>query len=431
MPRGKSSWTKDQIDDLILMRSTGRASAFIAEKLGKTDKEVRHKLSGLKRRKKNSFVPGVNPPLVQTTLEDDTAKSDAGHLQRSYASLMTKYQAALKANSAVNQLVADIKSVAPLSYSATPRIQSFRKPGKSSAQSALLLFSDTHIGKFVEPSQTLGMGEYNFDIFLARLKYLEESTTSILANHTTTEIEELVICMLGDMLDGALNHGVEAGQKTTLFSQYYNGAHAIAQFLRALSTRVPKIRIKTVVGNHTRWATQRKMPTENRYSNLDQFLYALIQALVADIPTIQFPLDAQPFSIFEVQNHVFQASHGDHLRGGDGGMGIPSRSYAREISARAQLLAKNGQRQINYYLSGHLHREISLPHTAGSCLVNGAFVGLDGYGLTENFAAVDPSQRLVFVHPKHGLTAEYGLSLKWAKVTEKPPYTIPAGFPVV
>jgi hypothetical protein len=302
--------------------------------------------------------------------------------------------------------------------------------GQSTPQSAMLLLSDTHVGKVVLPSQTLGFGVYNFDVYLARMKYLEESILSILENHTTMKIEELVVAMLGDMLDGALDHGVEAGQRNTLFTQFYMAGHATAQFLRVLAAHVPKVRIKTVVGNHPRWKNQHKMPTENRYSNLDMFYYAFVEALTKDIPNIKWSLDAQPFTIFEVQGFTFKAAHGDHWRGGDKALGIPNHAIGRELSTTAQLFAKHRQQAPHYYVSGHLHRDIQLPHALGVVTINGGFPGLDNYSLANNFNPVDPMQFFFFVHPKFGKTAEYRLALKFAEVTDRSPYVLPQAFPI-
>lgn len=366
----------------------------------------------------------------QTSYDQDLVRVNDASLSRAYAALQQKYEKALKANSAVNQLVDNIVACAPKSYQTAPAIRTARKGSGETPQSAMLLLSDTHIGQVVDPAQTLSYGGYNFPTFLARLKYLEESVISIIENHQVAVTEELVIAMLGDMLHGALVHSVEAGQKNDLFTQYFMGAHAVAQFLRSLAAHVPTLRVKTVVGNHPRWGTQHKMPADQRYSNGDQFFYALIQALVRDIPNIDFPLDKQPMSLFEVQNFRFLALHGDTLKGG-GTAGIPALAYAKEVSARTQMFAAMGERPINYYISGHIHKPVSLPHTSGACLTNGAFVGADGYTMSAAFVPVEPQQRLFFVHPKHGITAEYCLSLKWASVSEKVPYVLPPGFPIV
>jgi hypothetical protein len=138
----------------------------------------------------------------------------------------------------------------------------------------------------------------------------------------------------------------------------------------------------------------------------------------------------QPFSLFTVQGFTFHASHGDHLRGGDKALGIPNHAFGRQLSTTAQLFAKHEQQAPHYYVTGHLHRGIQLPHALGEIIVNGGFPGLDNYALAENFNPVDAMQRLLFVHPKFGRTAEYPLSLKFAEQHDTPPYTVPAAFPI-
>lgn len=385
---------------------------------------------GLSKARTNNQSETDKKGLQETSYAQDQDFSSTDLWRKRFTTLAAKYQRALHENSVTQQLVAEIKDVAPLSYTAAPLTAPSQPRSSGHAQSAVLLFSDTHIGQEVDPKQTLGFGDYNFELFLARLKYLEESTISIIENHTRVQVDELVVAMLGDMLHGNLQHSVEAGQHVTLFQQYYAGGHAIAQFLRNLAPHVSKIRMKTVVGNHTRWGTQRKMPTENRFSNLDMFLYALVAALVKDISTIEWSLDMQPFALFDVKGFTCKAFHGDHLRGGDKALGIPNHAVGREISTTSQLFAKHGRQAPHYYFGGHLHRGIQLPHAQGEVIINGGFAGLDGYGLMENFNPVDPMQRLLFMHPKYGRTAEYPLSLKFAKVTETRPYTLPKEFAI-
>jgi len=375
-----------------------------------------------------SAAPATPKPLEhEPDYTADQERAAAMHWQTRYKQLKGKYEKILHESTVIDSLVTDIRSLAPTSYSSAPAVIKNRTTSGTS-QSALLLFSDTHVGQTISPDQTLGFGEYNFSVFLSRLKYLEESVISILENHTTTKIDELVIAMLGDMLHGALNHGAEADQQVTLFEQYYSAGHAIAQFFRNLAPHVPVLKIKTVVGNHTRWMNQHKMPAGNRFSNLDMFLYALTEALTSDIKNIEWDLNKQPFSVFTIQGHVIRASHGDHLRGGDKSLGIPNHAIAREISATTQLFAKHGQQAPHLYVCGHLHRSIQLPHALGEVIVNGGFPGLDGYALAGNFNPIDPTQRLLFVHPKYGRTAEYTLSLKFAEKFEEPPYAIPGNF---
>jgi hypothetical protein len=415
----KKFWTDEQIA-LLKSDETNRE---IAKKVGRSFEAVRQKRGQLGLLKPRAAA-------IERTYEEDRESASADLWRKRYNELAAKYKRAQHENSVVDQLVSEIRDLAPTSYTSAPAIRNVRPRAKSQSQSAVLLFSDTHVGKVVLPEQTLGFGRYDFPTFLAMLKYQEESIISILENHTTMQIDELVVCMLGDALDGALLHGVEAGQRNTLFSQFYNAGHAIAQSLRILAAHVPGVRVKTVVGNHTRWANQKRMPTENRYSNLDMFLYALVEALTKDIKNIQWDLNTQPFSIFEVQGFVFHASHGDHLRGGDKALGIPNHAVGRQISTTTQLFMKHGKRAPNYYVCGHLHRDIKLPHALGSVMINGGYPGLDNYSLAESFNPTDPMQRFFFVHPKYGVTAQYELSLKFAEVGDAPPYTLPGNFSI-
>lgn len=415
-------WTPEELEVL----KSDLSDAEVAEMVGRSRSAVRARrwADGITR-------PGTAPSSpAATTYTEDKEKATSGVWQRRFKELEAKYKKAVEENGVIAQLVAEISDLAPRSYSPLPPVQKSERRKHSTPQSAVLLFSDTHVGKVVLPSQTLGFGRYDFPMFLARLKYMEESVISILENHTTMQIDELVVAMLGDMLDGALLHSVEGGQRNTLFSQFYNAGHATAQMLRILAAHVPKIRIRTVVGNHTRWQTQKKMPTENRFSNLDMFFYALVEALTKDLKNVHWDLNTQPFSIFEVQGFTFHAAHGDHLRGGDKALGIPNHAIGRELSTKAQLFAKHKRQAPHYYITGHLHRDIKIPHALGDVTINGGFPGLDGYSLTENFNPVDPTQKFFFVHPKFGKTAEYTLSLKFAEPGKNPPYTLPGNFPM-
>jgi hypothetical protein len=367
---------------------------------------------------------------VHVGADEDRAAANESYWKDQYHRLKKDYNILVPGVAAVDRLVENVLDMAPLSYDPAPKNYPKLSPKAKHAtpESAMLLLSDTHVGKIIRPEQTLGFSKYNFDVFLSRLKYLEDRITSILLNHTTAPINELVVAILGDMLDGALSHGSEVGQANTLFSQFFGAGHALAQFLRNLATLVPVVRPYTCVGNHTRWQNQRKMPTENRYSNLDQFLYAYVEALTRDIPNIHWNLNEQPYAVFDVEGFTFLAAHGDHWKGGDKAMGVPLHAMARQVNSTTQLFHKHGSPVPQYYVSGHLHREIKLPTGLGDLTVNGGFPGLDGYALDGAFNPVDPTQKFFKVHPKFGKVAEYTIQLKFATEHDTPPYALPPVF---
>jgi hypothetical protein len=358
-------------------------------------------------------VTEAPPP---TSLAADRAQASEGFWKEQHRALDTKYQKLLKESSAVDRLVADVKQLAPKSYETAPAVRrSGGKKPNSTPQSAVLHLSDSHVGQEVHADQTMHFGHYNKDVFADRLAYLEEAVHSICTEHVTTRVPTLHIAWGGDLLHGDLAHGNEAAHVVTLFDQYYLASHLFAQFVRNVAPLFDQVQCWGVVGNHTRWAgTQRRMPTVNRFSNLDMFVLSMIQALTTDVVNVKWGLSTQPFVEFDVQGYVHHLSHGDHLRGGDKALGVPSHALGRELSVTSQLYAKHGKRPVNYYLHGHFHRPMEIPHAGGEILVNGGWPGIDEYALTSHFNPADPQQRLYFVHPSYGRTANYYLSLKHA-----------------
>ena len=413
-------WT----DKEIALLASGLSNAEVAKRTGRSAAAIRGKRQRLAAA---ASRPDDKPaePVVPATYEDDRERTSGEYWKRQFDVLTRKYEKALKEQTAIEQLVQAARELAPKSYSPLPPVQRV-SAGKGKPQSAVLMLSDTHVGQVIRPEQTLGFGGYDFETFLARLKFYEEAVTSILRDHTTTDLQELVIAMGGDMLHGALNHAAEVSQHYTLFQQWYGAGHAFAQFIRNLAPLVPKLRVHCTVGNHTRWGTQHKMPTDNRYSNLDSFVYEYTRALVRDIPGVEWNMDEQPVSLFYVQDHLFHLSHGDQLKGGDRALGIPNHAVGRMVSSNAQLFGKLETAAPHYYLVGHLHRGIVLPHSRGSVIVNGGFPGVDGYGIASGFNPVDPKQTFFLMHPKYGKTATYDIELRLANNTGVRPYSIPA-----
>jgi len=411
-----SVWTATEKVNAVTWRAQGKSNDWIAFQFGKTHAQVRNLFSNLSRSKTRAVAAEEAPPVKEPSYDDDRARAKADYWRGRYSELHAKFETLNKEQSIVEQLTDDIRQLAPQSYDPAPPANLVeREDASGEEQTAVLHLSDTHIGQEITPDQTDNFGRYNFDMFRARLKTLETGIISIRENHTNTRVPRLVIAMGGDMLHGNLNHAAEVGQVNTLFCQFYAGAHVLAQFIRNLAAHFNKIDIECTVGNHTRWGTQRKMPTQNRFSNLDSFVYALTEALTSQIPGVRWNITKQPVADFEIYGHHFRMLHGDTLRGGDKALGIPNHAVGRLLSISTQLLSKVDRTGPSYYLIGHFHREISIPHARGAVLFNGGFPGLDEYGLSAMFNPVDPTQRFFFVHPKYGATAQYSMSLKFAR----------------
>lgn len=404
------SW-RDAIPDVLAYLRENPDAGYIAAAtaLGLTEMTCRQA---------HLFAQGVlaaegGSEALEPQYERDVRKQQHQELYRRYQSLQREYNRAVEQAALVERLVAEAHALAPKSYEPHMHKPLVPLAASNTPETYVLQLSDAHVGKEVAPDQTLGFGGYSFSVFLDRLAQLERAIISLYQNHTVSPIDRMVIAFQGDIVDGGLTHGVEAGQEHTVFTQFFAAGHAFAQFFRNLASYMP-LDIYTVVGNHGRLPHQKKMPTKNRYSNFDMFLYAYIEALTKAVPNIAWHINHQPFQLVEVQNHIFHIAHGDHWRGGDKAFGVPLHAMGRQVSATTSLYHKAGKSAPNYYVTGHLHRGIQIPHTLGDILVNGGFPGVDDYSLRDNFTAIDPMQRLHRVHPRYGISATHSLKLHFA-----------------
>lgn len=363
-------------------------------------------------------------PAHKKTLDDDLAERSKNSVQREYKSLRSKYEKTLERVSIADRIVEKIEELMR-AYPPLP-LQVRKLPKKSqsgSPESAVLVLSDSHVGQVVKANQTLGFGDYNFQRFTERLKYIEERVISLLANNVTTQVDELVVFMLGDMLHGNLAHDKEVTRAMTLLDQWHAASHCFAQFFMAIAQHVPSIRVYTACGNHTRFGNQKKMPTEQRYSNFDYFVYAMVEQMVSRQPNIKFHLDNQPFCYVDIKGSKFLGMHGDHLKGGDSQMGVPIHAISRNISGMTQLYESRGIEAPHYWLMGDKHREIGLPTVKGKWMVNGSFVGDDNFSLTLATSS-EPMQLFFGVHPKYRTTWSYNLKVKHAPALKEIPYQL-------
>lgn len=403
---------------MALVRDGRLSIAEVAAKTGRSPVAVAH------QRRRGAFDRG-NPPAVATT-EADKVK----YWRERFDDTRRECDRLRSRDNAIRVLVEEIQSLVPTAYSPLPRVSERRsgKGAKGQSQTAHLLLSDSHVGQYVSPGQTLGLGSYSPAQFLRRLKYVEDSVLSICSEHVTTHIDELVVGVLGDMIHGNLQHANEAAHLLPIVDQVVVTSHALAQFLRNVAPKFPKVRVKSVVGNHSRWGDQKKMPTVNRYSSFDTLVYEMARAMLRDIPNIDWSIDEQPFVYYRVYDYAFLAVHGDHLRGGDKALGIPSHAIGREISFNAQVFPGSRlEKTPNYYVAGHLHRPMELPHANGDILYNGGFPGVDNYSFNSKLVPSAPSQKLFLVHPKNGRSATWNLSISRGddRYADVIPYDVP------
>lgn len=407
--KASKSWKQSE---LKLLKDPKLTNAEIAERTGRTVSAVEHQRRGM------------------GAVSSASSSDPANYWRERFAEANRTIVKLEKHSTAIRVLVDEIQKMVPTAYSPLPSVTSRARKGARGgrSQTAHLLLSDSHTGQIVTPDQTLGLGTYGPQQFLRRLKYVEDSVLSICSEHVTTPLDELVIAVLGDMIHGNLQHGNEAAHIMPIVDQVVVTAHALAQFIRNVAPHFPRVRIKSVVGNHSRWGDQRKMPTVNRYSNFDTLVYEIARGLLREVKNVDWNIDEQPFAFYKVYDYAMLAVHGDHLRGGDKALGIPAHAIGREISYNAQVFPTSHlEKAPNYYLIGHLHRPMELPHANGDVFYNGGFPGVDNYSFASKLVPSQPSQKLFLIHPTNGRSATWNLSIVRGdeRYANQTPYDVP------
>lgn len=376
-------------------------------------------------KKTGQFIKAGEPlklkSIEQAKIEDSKrdAERELRHLRRNYSKLITESRAI---DRLVDKAQETIAAFPPIKFKPHP----LPANSKAKNESAGLLISDAHVGKVVHGTQTLGFGDYSFQRFTERLFFLEERVRFLLRHRIHAHIDELVVFFLGDMLDGSLQHGNEITDAMTRFDQWYAAAYCFSQFLMNIAKDIETVKVKTAVGNHGRNPDQRKMPTSNRYSNIDHFLYAMIKEMVRDQKNIAFDLDYQPYCHTVIRGATFIGMHGDHLRGGDKQWGVPAHAMARMVNGITQMYEAKHMTAPHYWVAGDKHRHIMLPTVKGQFIFNGAFVGDDNYSLSLSTSS-EPMQLLFGVHEKYLKCWEMDIKLRHAPRLESLPYAIPEG----
>lgn len=365
--------------------------------------------------------------LADTSIEEDVEEARRRIAMAEARESKKKYLEVL-ADRALEDRLVDIfrERIQPFTAPSVPPPPQFWPVPKVGRQpeSAVLLISDTHIGQVVSTSQTNGFGYYNPRIFAERLHYIQEQVIEIIGQ-CSTGVDELHVMLLGDIVHGGLNHGAEREDNCLIADQFQLAVWALHQFLASLAFRLPRLHVTTVVGNHGRWPGQHKMPSKNRFSNLDHLVYSALQlSLQAQgLTNITMDLNDAPKQLVEIKGSRFLAAHGDHLRGGDRQFGVPIHSMTRDVNAVGQRYAAADEPGIDYFLVGDKHRSMSLPLARGEYIVNGSLVGVDEFAMS--FAPGEAMQLLFGVHPKLRKTWSFPIKVSHAPSLPVCPYHLP------
>jgi hypothetical protein len=261
-------------------------------------------------------------------------------------------------------------------------------------------------GQFVRPEDVpLGQGGYDTNVFDQRLARYVKATTETMRDYAASHrIEEMMIVLGGDLVEGA---DIFAGQAWQLAvdpaRQTYElatklGEAAIPELVRFAKEElgVERVGIVSVPGNHGKVGGKRSGATPSTMS-WDWLCVEWMRDKLAGYPIDLYAVEPGGAVMFETAGHVFLAIHGDEVKGWGG---LPFYGLTR-YDGRAMRLA---QVVYDYCLLGHHHQPASIPNgSGGEFIVSGDWVG--GNNLSKFLTAASrPQQRILFVAEKYGVT---------------------------
>ena len=280
-----------------------------------------------------------------------------------------------------------------------------RKRGKAS-QVMVAPLTDTHVGDNVKKEQTVGLNEYDIELFSRRMWGWSNQVLSLAEyRRNICDVDELVVPMLGDMISGDIHDELARTNIDNCMMQMMYGAKIISQALMFLAPHFEEIRVPCVVGNHGRMT--RKIPSKDRFMDWDYMLYQWVAVFVSEQSNIVFEIPKSTSHVSNIANRNILMMHGDSIGGGGATATIlrTVTSLRSVLQYKTQLIADDEftvSSSFDDVLLGHFHRVDEIDIGTGSLHICGTMKGGDEFTISRLNVITKPKQIVLYFHPEYG-----------------------------
>jgi len=281
------------------------------------------------------------------------------------------------------------------------------KPSRGNSKSEttpLLILSDWHVEERVEPTTVNNLNEYNLDIADSRISKLFNRAVKLISIwRKDTKIDNLVIGILGDMINGYIHEDfAESNFMSPTEASLWVTERIIGGIDFLLNNGgFKKIHVICLFGNHGRTTAQARVKLGYKHS-YEWLLYQHIKQHYKDTKEVNIQVENGYHGYIDVYGRTIRMHHGDGIRyrGGTGGIFIP---------ANKAVTAWN--RSIPAFLDifGHYHQ-----HYDGDIwITNGSLIGHNLFAIKQIKALYrEPSQTLIFIEKTLGKTGVHQIYVK-------------------
>ncbi len=273
----------------------------------------------------------------------------------------------------------------------------YQTPEKTgSPVTAVILFSDWHIGEIIRKQETEDFGEYDYAIAEKRIFTIVDSFLDwVNAMRSSYVINECAVIGIGDYISGNIHQELVTTNEFPITEQTSKAGWLLGECLRRIAPNFELVNVYEVgADNHGR--LQKKPQSKQKALNNKSFLVHTIANIYVEKCTNVKPIVPEGMKyIALIAGNKFLIEHGDTF---PSWMGFPyyGTVRARDREARKRMNTYEG---FNYRVIGHWH----VPnYIADMTIVNGSLSGTNEFDHSQDRHAV-PSQVAFLVHPKHGV----------------------------
>lgn len=286
----------------------------------------------------------------------------------------------------------------PLLATKAPKLQGSKK---SNPETACAVLSDWQLGK-----KTI---DYDVQTCADRINLFAEKQLRITdIQRSDHPVSDCHIWTLGDMVEG---EAIFAGQAhhldASLYTQIMCTAELLAAYTRRMLENYDKVKFVGVVGNHGSIGG-RARDEMHPETNADRMVYGVVQRMLETEKRIEWDVpesvhEGDFYAIDRVGNKNVLLFHGHQIRGAGSQTAIEKRIKSWFMGAIKE--------PFDYAFMGHFHNPTRYTINTATVFINGTTESSNGWAVEVMGAVGRPCQYLVFMHPDHGITAEYPIYL--------------------
>ena len=237
-------------------------------------------------------------------------------LQSKLKVLQRKYRAAVKDTAVLDRFLETarecIQAAEPIEPLYLPTDQS------GGEHRVVALLSDVHVGEVVSAEETNNLSEYNYGIFVERMKIWTKKVVELVElRRTRLHVPNLSVFMLGDMVSGDIHEELKVTNEGSVLDTVVFATKHIAAALLELSRHFEEIEVSGVVGNHGRMSKKPYFKGKQRVS-WDYLIYQMLALHLKDQKNIKWHIPASFWTIRNVLGMRFLLFHGDGIQSTQG-----------------------------------------------------------------------------------------------------------------